>query len=184
MHVLIENETWDLVDVSKGVKPIGCIWVYKVKYNIDGSIKYKAQLVVKGYAQQHGIDYYETLALVATMMIVCVLLAIALGKGWYHHQVDVNNAFLQGELEKLLYMVQPPGFQFRINTNIGSFETSNMSHFRNCPLKKGIKQVPRKKATHVYMFFKNNPKYIDFQHVQNFRAYKNCLNNRHTKFTK
>ena len=38
MHALAENETWDLFDASKGVKPIGCRWVYKVKYNTDGSV--------------------------------------------------------------------------------------------------------------------------------------------------
>ena len=38
IHALAENETWDLVDASKVVKSIGCRWVYKVKYNIDGSV--------------------------------------------------------------------------------------------------------------------------------------------------
>jgi hypothetical protein len=57
MHALAENETWDLVDAPKGVKPIGWKWVYKVKYNADGTInRYKARLVAKGYAQKHGID--------------------------------------------------------------------------------------------------------------------------------
>ena len=51
MHALAENETWDVVDASKGVKPIGCSWVYKVKYNTDGSVnRYKTRLVAKGYA--------------------------------------------------------------------------------------------------------------------------------------
>ena len=53
MHAMAENETWDpmLVDAPKGVKPIGCKWVYKVKYNTDGSVnQYKARLVGKGYA--------------------------------------------------------------------------------------------------------------------------------------
>ena len=50
MHALSENETWDLVDTLKGVKPIECKWVYKVKYNIDGSVnRYKAWLVAKGW---------------------------------------------------------------------------------------------------------------------------------------
>ena len=44
MHALAENETWDLVNAPKGVKPIGCRWVYKVKYNTNGSVnRYKAQ---------------------------------------------------------------------------------------------------------------------------------------------
>ena len=56
-----ENETWDLVDAPKGVKPIGCRWVYKIKYNTDGSVnRYKARLLAKGYAQKHDIDYDET----------------------------------------------------------------------------------------------------------------------------
>ena len=51
MHALAEKETWDLVHVPRGVKPIGCRCVYKVKYNTDGSVKqYKARLVGKGYA--------------------------------------------------------------------------------------------------------------------------------------
>ena len=38
MHALAENEIWDLVDAPKGVKTIGCRWVYKFKYNIDCSV--------------------------------------------------------------------------------------------------------------------------------------------------
>ena len=58
MYALAENEMWNLVDAPKGVKSIGCRWVYKVKYNTDGSVNhYKTRLVAKGYAQQHDIDY-------------------------------------------------------------------------------------------------------------------------------
>ena len=50
MHTLAENETWELVDTPKGVKLIGCKWVYKVNYNIDSFVnQYKARLVAKGY---------------------------------------------------------------------------------------------------------------------------------------
>ena len=40
MCTLIENETWNLVDAPKCVKPVGCRWVYKVKYNEDGSVNW------------------------------------------------------------------------------------------------------------------------------------------------
>ena len=82
MHARIENETWDLVDAPKGVKPIRWRWVYKFKYNTDGSInRYHARLVVKGYAQQHDIDYDKMFASVATMTIVRVLLSVVAAKG-------------------------------------------------------------------------------------------------------
>ena len=65
---------------------------------------------MKGYAQQHAIDYDETFTPVAKMKTICVLIAVAATKGWQLHQMDVKNAFSQGELEEQVYMVQPPGF--------------------------------------------------------------------------
>ena len=110
-HALCKNETWDLVPHSPRKKVIGCKWIYKVKYNADSSVnRYKARLVTKGYAQTHGVDYDETFALVAKMTMVWTMIALAAAKGWHLHQMDVKNTFLQGELEKELYMVQPPGF--------------------------------------------------------------------------
>jgi len=60
-----ENGTWILVDKPQNVKPMDCRWIFKIKYNKDGSIeRYKARIVVKGYKQQFGIDYFETFAAV------------------------------------------------------------------------------------------------------------------------
>ncbi|KAH9293226.1 hypothetical protein KI387_041571, partial [Taxus chinensis] len=60
---LMKNQTWELVDLPIGKKPIGCKWVFKTKYKVDRSIdKHKACLVAKGYAQKEGIDYEETFA--------------------------------------------------------------------------------------------------------------------------
>ena len=92
--------------------------MYKVKHNIDGSInRYKARLVAKGYAQQHNIDCDVTFALVVKMTTVRVLLAVAVAKGWHLHKMDVKNAFLQGELEEHMYMIQPLGFYSGTNTS-------------------------------------------------------------------
>ena len=55
---LMKNQTWDLTPLPPGKKPIGCKWVYKVKYKVDGTRdKYKARLVAKGFSQQEAIDY-------------------------------------------------------------------------------------------------------------------------------
>jgi len=61
IQALESNHTWELTDLPKGKKAIGCRWIYKVKYKSSGEIeRFKARLVAKGYSQQEGIDYKET----------------------------------------------------------------------------------------------------------------------------
>ncbi|MCO5546949.1 hypothetical protein L7F22_000388 [Adiantum nelumboides] len=88
VDALYGNETWELVPLPKGKKPIGCRWVYKVKHDSDGSVsRYKARLVAKGYAQTYGIDYEENFVPVAKMAIVRAVIAVAVAKGWIWHQM-------------------------------------------------------------------------------------------------
>ena len=57
----MQNHTWVEVDLPPGNKPLGCKWILKRKYKADGTIdKYKARLIVKGYRQKEGLDYFDT----------------------------------------------------------------------------------------------------------------------------
>ena len=144
MCALAENETWDLVDAPKGVKPIGCMWVYKVKYNTNNSVnRYKARLVVKGYTQQHDIDYDETFAPVVNMTTVCVLLVVVAAKGWYLHKMDIKKAFLQGELEEHVYMVQPLGFHSETKTSAVCRLKKSLYGRKQAPCVWNVKIMPR-----------------------------------------
>jgi hypothetical protein len=135
LDALAKNHTWSLVDLPAHIKPIGSKWVYKIKHKADGSIeRYKARLVAKGYNQVEGIDYFDTFSPVAKLTTVRVLIALASINNWFLHQLDVNNAFLHGELQEDVYMQVPEGVT---------------CHKRNqvCKLKKslyGLKQASRK----------------------------------------
>lgn len=133
-EALQRNNTWDLVPLPQGRKPIGCKWVFRIKENPDGSLnKHKARLVAKGFHQQPGFEFTDTFSPVVKPVTIRVVLTIALSHGWSIRQLDVNNAFLNGHLHEELYMSQPPGF------HQGSVNTV-------CRLKKslyGLRQAPR-----------------------------------------
>ncbi|XP_057487612.1 uncharacterized mitochondrial protein AtMg00810-like [Actinidia eriantha] len=124
LSTLHNTDTWNLVPLPSDKSKIGSQWVYKIKTKVDGFIeRYKARLVVKGFSRQYGMDYEETFAPVTKMTTI---------RQWHISQMDVKNAFLNGDLQEEVYMTPLPGV------------------FHNpeevCKLKKalyGLKQAPR-----------------------------------------
>ena len=101
MNSIVKNDTWELVPLPKGHKPIGVKWVYKKKMNSQGEIeKYKARLVAKGYSQKAGIDYEEVFAPVARMETIRLIVSMAAQQKWSIYQMDVKSAFLNGVIEE------------------------------------------------------------------------------------
>ena len=110
-NALVLNNTWTLTNPPLGVIIVGCKWVFRNKYNADGSLQhYKARLVAKGFHQQHGFDFNKTFSLVIKPTTVRVILSHAITSRWSIHQIDINNAFLHSDLEENVFMQQPPGF--------------------------------------------------------------------------
>ena len=107
-----KNNTWDMVDLPPNQSVVGCRWVYKIKTKADGSVeRYKVCLVAKGFTQEYGIDYKETFAPVACLTSVRCLIAVATIRHWPLYQMDVKNAFLNGDLHEEVYMQPPPSYQ-------------------------------------------------------------------------
>ena len=88
---ILQNHTWELVDIPPGCKPLEYKWIFKRKLKADGSIdKYKARLVVKGYKQNEGVDYFDTYSHVTRITSIRMLVAIAALHNLEIHQMDVN----------------------------------------------------------------------------------------------
>jgi Reverse transcriptase (RNA-dependent DNA polymerase) len=108
---LANNQTWTLVPPPLNQKVIGSKWVFKTKTNPDGSIeRYKARLVAKGFNQISGVDFEETYSPVVRAQTIRVTIALALTFHWSLRQLDVSNAFLNGDLKERVFMSQPQGF--------------------------------------------------------------------------
>jgi Reverse transcriptase (RNA-dependent DNA polymerase) len=105
------NNTWELAELPKGSQPIGVKWVFKKKINVQGEIeRYKARLVAKGYKQKVEIDYDEVFAPVVRMETIWLLISQAAQFKWLIFEMDIKSAFLNGVLEKDVYIEQPSGY--------------------------------------------------------------------------
>ena len=78
MSALKRNSTWELSDLPEGKQPVGCKWIFNIKFRPDGNVdRHKARLVAKGFTQTYGIDFQETFGSVAKLNSVRVFLSLA-----------------------------------------------------------------------------------------------------------
>ena len=111
MDSLIKNGTWELTDLPAGKSVIGSKWVFKTKINPDGTFsKFKSRLVAQGFSQRQGIDYNEVFAPVVKHESLRTFFAIANQYDLEVHQMDVNSAYLNGDIDAEVYMKQPEGY--------------------------------------------------------------------------
>jgi hypothetical protein len=129
------NKVWDLEPIPKGAKTVDCKWIYKTKHDSQGNIeRFKARLVAKCFTQREGIDYNKTFSPVSYKDSFRIIIALVTHYDLELHQMDVKMVFLNGHLEKNVYMAQPKGFVVEGKEQIG------------CRLKKsiyGLKQASR-----------------------------------------
>jgi hypothetical protein len=131
---IMKNDVLEVVPRPEGKSVVTFKWLFKIKHATDGSIeKYKARFVARGFSQKEGIDYDETFALVARYTSIRTIISLASVLGWKLHQMDVNTAFLNGQVEEEVYIEQPEGFLVH----------RKESHVQIKEALYGMKQAPR-----------------------------------------
>jgi len=110
------NDVWDLVELPKGKKPIGCKWVFKTKPDSKGNIeRYKAHLVIKGFTQRESIDYKEAFSSVSMKDSFRIIMALMAHFDLKLYQMDVKIIFLNGSIEEEICRVQPESLKVKVS---------------------------------------------------------------------
>jgi hypothetical protein len=106
------NEVWELVKRPSDHNVIGTKWVFQNKQDENGIIvRNKARLVAQGYSQVEGLDFDEIFAPIVRLEAIWILLAYATSHNIKLYQMDAESAFLNGKMNELVYVEQPPGFK-------------------------------------------------------------------------
>ncbi|GJY50383.1 retrovirus-related pol polyprotein from transposon TNT 1-94, partial [Tanacetum coccineum] len=111
LHEFERLDVWVLVPSPDNILIIPLKWIFKIKLDEYGEVlKNKARLVAKGYRQEAGIDFEESFAPVARIEAIRLFIANAACQNMIIFQMDVKTAFLNGELNEVVYVSQPEGF--------------------------------------------------------------------------
>lgn len=111
----MQNQTWDLVELPKGRKPIGYKWVFQIKCKANGGVDhYKVKLVAKGFFQTQGVDFDRTYLPMVKFISIKTMLALVATLNLEVHQMDMKHVFLNRKLVEDVYMTQPKGLKTRV----------------------------------------------------------------------
>jgi hypothetical protein len=133
MKSLAEMQTWEVVNRPTDRSVVGCRWCFKAKTDDAGNVqRYKARVVAKGYSQIEGVDYTDTFAPVLRNESLRFLISNAAAHKLNLHHLDVDSAFLNGDLSEEVFMELPEGYPNR---------TTNVAHLKKSIY--GLKQAAR-----------------------------------------
>jgi hypothetical protein len=111
MRFMSINKVWNLEEIPKGAKTVGCKWVYRTKCDSNGNIeRFKARLMAEGFTQREGIDYTKIFSPVSCKDSLRIIMALVVHYDLELHQMHVKMTFLNGDLLENVYMAQPKSF--------------------------------------------------------------------------
>lgn len=110
LSALQSRGTWEIVKCPQNAIVVDSRWVFKIKKSPDGSeVKLKSRLVARGFSQQYGVNYFDTYAPVVKNSCVRLLLSVAVECEMFVEQIDIKNAYVNSDLEEVVYMQPPEG---------------------------------------------------------------------------
>ena len=111
LESLKENNVFELTNLPEGKKTVGSKWVYTTKENPDGSKRYKARFVARGFSQKKGIDNGETFSPTANITSICILMQMVVQYDLIVHQMDLKTAYLHAPIDYEIFVEQPEVFK-------------------------------------------------------------------------
>ncbi|KAL3634153.1 hypothetical protein CASFOL_021207 [Castilleja foliolosa] len=165
-EALLRNKTWILTNPHADAHLVGNKWVFKRKKNADGTLeRCKARLVAQGYTQTPGFDFHETFSPVVKPATIRIILSMALAQDWRIKQLDVSNAFLNGDLSEEIYMMQPKGFEqdngkvCKLNKALYGLKQASRAWYTKVKCTLGMFGFDSSKAdSSLFLYNKNNVK--------------------------
>jgi hypothetical protein len=135
---IVDLDQFTPISIPSDANPIDSKWVFRTKLNVDGSTRYKARLVIRGFQQIKGIDFDETYAPVSKLTTFRMMMAMAAKNGWAVDHMDVVTAFLNPKIDRdNIYMELPPGIDW-IDPRLAGISTVRLKKALY-----GLKQAPR-----------------------------------------